>query len=114
MSKRAGNQKDAGRGRSQPRAPVERGLAGRERAATRLRAEWGSLGVGGLENPGHRAVHGDRSGGGFETLDPDVPELAHELGRDLSGSVGRVSIAADVTVNTVPSPDLSTPASIAW
>ena len=52
--------------------------------ATRLRAKSGWLGVRGLEDPGHRAVHGHLSGGRFETLDPDVPELAHELGRDLS------------------------------
>jgi hypothetical protein len=44
-----------------------------------------SLGVLGLEDPGYRAVHTDRSGGRFETLDPHVTELvADELGRELS------------------------------
>ena len=58
------------------------------------RAGW--LGVSRLEHLGHGAVHADRSGGRFETLDLHVPELvAHELGRDLGGSVSRPSIAAD-------------------
>jgi hypothetical protein len=68
-----------------------------------------------LEHLGHGAVHADCSGGRFETLDVHVPELvAHELGQisaDRSAASRSLQI---VTTKTVPSPALSTPASIAW